>query len=410
MSTEFTVVVDPDSGSGVDYSSLNAAEAGIQTDLTVATTLVFAHGGITGSLSDNDSLTGQTSGATGTLVHASSSQILIESISGTFQSGEQIYETENVNYVTSSDAGDDAIVDITGRCTGGTADTTTTTVNGSTTSATNYIKIRTDSGESYRHNGTYQTGNKYRLELTDAFALQIQDQYVRVEGIQVQITRTTGGSTAGIAINSLADAAGEIWISHNIVKNVGDNRSVGIFPSANIGATARTIKIWDNAVFDWTESGQVPSQIRVNSTTWSAYIYNNTVYGGYYGIRQSAGTLVAKNNIVQGSANNAYQGTFDAASDYNISDDATDPGGANDQNNVTLTFINLGGRNFHLDAGDTEAIGGGEDLDPDGDGFLNVTDDIDGDARDATNPDVGADEFVAVAAGVEIFRRRIEGY
>jgi len=95
--------------SGGDYSSLALWEAAMQTDLTVNTTRVFSHGGITGTIADTDSVTGLTSGATADVVHATSSEILLENISGTFQSGEQIFVAYNYDYVTSSNAGNPAI-------------------------------------------------------------------------------------------------------------------------------------------------------------------------------------------------------------------------------------------------------------------------------------------------------------
>jgi hypothetical protein len=64
----------------------------------------------------------------------------------------------------------------------------------------------------------------------------------------------------------------------------------------------------------------------------------------------------------------------------------------------SVTFENQGGSDYHLDAAETIAMDNGEDLDPDGDGYLNITDDIDGDARDSSTPDIGADEMAAVGA------------
>ena len=52
------------------------------------------------------------------------------------------------------------------RCTGGTADTSVS-IDGWTTSSTQYIKIWTDPAESYRHAGVYpSSGNIYRMSTT----------------------------------------------------------------------------------------------------------------------------------------------------------------------------------------------------------------------------------------------------
>jgi hypothetical protein len=81
------------------------------------------------------------------------------------------------------------------RCTGGTADSTAVLVDGWTTSATQYVKIWTDPAESYRHDGTYQTGNKYRLALSraDGFLLESTESYTQVIGLQIYNTTTSTG-------------------------------------------------------------------------------------------------------------------------------------------------------------------------------------------------------------------------
>ena len=70
--------------SGGDYSTLNAWQASNHCDLTASGTKVFSHQGITGTINDGDSVTGQTSGATGIGTHVTSTQILIKDISGSF--------------------------------------------------------------------------------------------------------------------------------------------------------------------------------------------------------------------------------------------------------------------------------------------------------------------------------------
>lgn len=107
--TDFDISV---CNSGCDYVSYNTVKTAVGgKNLTDA--VVLSHSGISGSMPDGSSVTGGTSGATGTAVHVSSNQICIYGITGTFQSGEEIYETDGVNYVTSSSAPDSANVIIT---------------------------------------------------------------------------------------------------------------------------------------------------------------------------------------------------------------------------------------------------------------------------------------------------------
>src|SRR4030042_1033944 len=106
MATEF---INKLRASGDDYSLIQTWCDAVKADLTSAATKVFSHGGIVGSMPDGAAVTGANSGATGTLCHATSGQVLIKTISGTFQSGEQVYKDAGTNYVTISSAGDSAI-------------------------------------------------------------------------------------------------------------------------------------------------------------------------------------------------------------------------------------------------------------------------------------------------------------
>ena len=97
MATQFISTIKSSSG---DYASITAWEAATQCDLTSAATKVFSHGAITGTIADGSSVTGLTSGATGTCAHCSSGQILITGISGTFQNAEVVYQTLGVNFIS----------------------------------------------------------------------------------------------------------------------------------------------------------------------------------------------------------------------------------------------------------------------------------------------------------------------
>jgi hypothetical protein len=124
------------------------------------------------------------------------------------------------------------------------------------------------------------------------------------------------------------------------------------------------------------------------------------VTGVGIGITDSVGdvSLYLKNNIVQGAVTNYSITSFTTLSTAtNISEDATSPDAS--FRSKVVTFENEGADDFHLGSGDSEARGNGTDLSTDGDGQLNISDDIDGDARSAW--DIGADEFVA-AGGISI--------
>ena len=168
--------------SGGDFSSLSSWEStlsdGGNMDLTAATTKVFSHSGISGSISAGSTVTGETSEATGTAVYTTSSQILIKSISGTFQSGEDV-EVDASNYVTISSNGDSPIVvaKIDGAWT--SADSTGVTISGWTTGANNYIKIYTTAAA--RHDGT--PGSGYRLTSSTSKTIHDYEAYIRIDGL-----------------------------------------------------------------------------------------------------------------------------------------------------------------------------------------------------------------------------------
>lgn len=265
-------------------------------------------------------------------------------------------------------------------------DTTGVIVDGWTTDATRYLRIYTPASE--RHDGKWNTG-KYRLKTTDALPLWLAEGFIRVEGLQIEVNRTIAGTTNGVDVQS-GGSAGEIRISASIVRSTGSvNNGIGM----DIGvASGSVVKTWNNIIYDFTRSGYYSASIKFNASGSTLYAYNNTLYGGYINLDAVAGTVIAKNNIAQGSQSNDYNGTF-TSSNYNISGDATSTGGANDKINTTVSFVDLTNRDFHLAASDTAAKDAGTDLS--GDANLAFSDDIDSQTRTGTW-DIGADEYVVV--------------
>lgn len=199
MATAFNVSVAP---SGGDYTSLQSAIAANACDLTAAATKVFSHGAITGTMSANTAVVGVISGATGTCVVCTTSQILIKSITGTFQSGEVVYETLGTNLITISNAGDSPSLSFNISGTWVSADTTTVNITGYTTNSTNSISIAT-SGSAKNTTGIYST-SFYRLEHSgsgvDIFA--INNDNITITGLQVkQTSNGFGFSTVKINAN-----------------------------------------------------------------------------------------------------------------------------------------------------------------------------------------------------------------
>jgi hypothetical protein len=394
--TEFISVIDPDNGSGTDYTSLSAWEAANQSSLTSATTLVIAGSLTRGTITDGTAIIQTTTGATAFCVHHTSTQMLISALSGTPNATDTWYPIVNGNDATNAwtptDAGDNVIAVAKCRSTAGTADTTAVTIDGWTTSATNYIKIWTDPGENYRHQGVWDEG-KYRLSITSGNAMTILENYIRIEGLQVYNSDLTYGD--GIRF----DGGGELWIYQSILQGN---------PSATDGCRGvyldsmydGTVKIYNNVMYGWNSNDIYYQYLANVSSSATLYIYNNTFYGGNeHGLNLVDGTkdvVFLKNNISYDSGSNDYNlSNSSITSSNNLSSDATSPDAA--YQNQIVHFTDEVNDDFHLDSADTGARNQGTILyDSGDDANLNFTTDVDNNTRldSAGTWDIGADEAI----------------
>lgn len=394
MPTWFDATVD--TGGTGDYSSLNSWEAAITAgtiSLLTSATKVFAHGGITGAMADNTAVTGKTSGATGTSQITTSGQILIKSIGATpFSSGEQVYQTLDTNFVDISDAGDSVKVRAKCQCTDGNADTTPTTITGITNAPANPVKVWTDPAESYRHDGKWSTGNKYRVvaSASSGGMIRFSCRAGISEGLQVHNTHPTG---SGSGLYHSTSELCEISECITRLDSTGSG-SKGIYlivakPNANL-------RIWNNVVYNG--GGKGIQLITPPDSGWTMAIYNNTVVDvGSKGIivtdAVGDGSLYLKNNVVFNTGDD-YDITVFTVRNYtnNMGEDA-DFGSTNYKQTSqagTDIFEDYDNDDFHLKAG-SDALLNGTDLSTDPDGVLSFDDDIDGDTRTGTW-DIGADQ------------------
>ena len=327
MATEVVKIVDPDNGSGTDYTSLSAWEAGEQGDLTGAR---------------------------------------------------------------------DEIAVAKCRCTGGTADTTACEVNGWTTSSTCYIKIWTDPTESYRHNGTWQTGNKYRL-YADTMLLYVPGaDHVIIDGLQFGLPPGGGNVVCLGTINM----TGWAYIRNNVVWGGTSCSNAG-----GISVWSSNQYIYNNIIYDFADnSGSSYHGIKQEAEfPYPNCFYNNTIVNCYEGIRTANaggnGYDAIKNNILY-NCTTPIIGTFAAGSGYNATEDASlgasysvSGGATGDHTSHTFSFV--GAADFHLQASDTGARGLGANLY--NDALCPFQTDIDGQDRGGSGAqwDIGADEYVA---------------
>lgn len=249
------------------------------------------------------------------------------------------------------------------------ADNTAVVINGWTTSTTDRVVIYTPTatsevGTTQRHAGVYST-SAYRLEITSSgIGISIPSasptEHIEFIGLQILINGTA--STSAIFAT---DVTGEMIVSHSVIRGADGGTTGGAHHrgiSWESGSTG-TLKAYNNIIYDFiTASTANDHAIRAAGTT--AYAYNNTVYNCATGYARGGGTFVAKNDIAQ-ACTDGFNGTFDAASDDNVSDLASDAPGANSDNSTTVTFVSTASDNFKLDSGDTGAKDKATDLSSD---------------------------------------------
>lgn len=252
------------------------------------------------------------------------------------------------------------------------------TIDGWTTGTSNYITIIVDSDR--RHDGKWNTG-KYRIECTGgSYGFQILEDYVRIEGIQVE-------STYRRTINYTG--SGEFHLSHSIVRTDNTYSLGGIQIN-----TSGTVKIWNNIIYGY---GTNKGAYGLNIANCTAYVHANTVVDCFTaGITHLSATVYVSNNLVFNCTDD-YNGSM--SGNNNAYSEGTDPV----SNGVDISgyagtdiFVDYTNDDFHIKSG-TTLENGGTDLDSHAN--CPVTDDIDGDTRHATTPDIGADE--AVSGGTE---------
>jgi hypothetical protein len=267
------------------------------------------------------------------------------------------------------------------------ADTDAVTINGWETSSTTFIKIYTPNdtakevNQSQRHSGVWDDG-KYRLEVPDSAVLNINESYVRIDGMQINVTFSVGLYTP------VFDPSSDIIISNNIIKGSGGFLSTNHYGIAGNSSS----KIWNNIVYGFKGTG-VNGALKLGGLAGNNYyVYNNTIYDSSYGIERDTGTVFAMNNISQ-NCTDGYWGTFDATSENNISNvsqaDADSVNNSFDGYKI-VQFVDATNNDFRLSESDTVARDAGTSTPV----IASVSDaiyDIQGTPRGAAW-DIGADE------------------
>ena len=271
-------------------------------------------------------------------------------------------------------------------------DTTTAYLSGISSTAINDITIFT-SGDA-RHEGVWDS-SKYIIS-HNYITVRIYNAYVTVDGLQMH----KNSREYGWAYYMNKNESG-IVVKNNIIKGAGgtytSNNYAGIrvyYPSGRY-----KVLIYNNIVYDFYGTANDSGCIDTYLPSVGGLIANNTVYNCSVGINGN-GDLI--NNISYNNRLN-YRAGNGNLSDKNISSDATEPDYGTNYTNVTLSFVSTTAteEDFHLAAGDTEAMDLGTTLD------AYFIADIDGDSRPQGSAwDIGADEYVALGGGDDGIRTK----
>lgn len=271
-------------------------------------------------------------------------------------------------------------------------DTTAFTIDGSTTDATRYLRIYAAAG--------CEAGMPWRAS-TDAYqlspagsgavprALYVSDSYTRVERIQIEVRGNAVGASLSILYTDQPSRFLGCYFRQNGTDTGGYGRGGVVFEGEAIVVNCVCADVV-------SASGSPGDAFHAADPFTGVRFYNCTAVNSDRGFRRNAGTAVAKNCLAYNNSGLDFSGTFDAASDYNASEDTTAPG-TNARVSQTFAFVNAAGGDWHLAIGDAGAKDFGTDLSADANYAFN--DDFDGVIR-ASLWDIGADEVSGVGTPV----------
>lgn len=383
MATEFISTLR---SSGGDYATMTAWEAAVQCNLTSASTLVFA-GTRTGTVGDAASVTGANSGATGTVIHCTATQLLLTVTSGTFQSAEAI-EVDGSNYFTTSDAGDSAIAVLECYNDWASGLDDIVVINGWGVGATNYIAVRTANGSgtqgSNTHNGTPESGFYIAASNGGDAVVQSWQRYTKFIGLEIKNTYV--GSWGPIALRLYSTALVDRCICR-VPNSSTDARAIDL-------AATHTGTLIQNSVFICDTKALWASGWTANAGS----IYNS-VFDGEFVLRNAYEVTVASitNCVVVAGGwfiNDATVSTASNNASFNYS--TYPPPGSNPytSNVVSGDFVDAANDDFHLASG-SGLIGQGANL------YSDFQFDVDGDEWPDTGAwDIGFDYYVSAGGDI----------
>jgi hypothetical protein len=275
------------------------------------------------------------------------------------------------------------------------ADTTAVVIDGFTTSAVYYVNIYTVSPA--RHAGIWST-SKYILAVSGGIGIDVEDNYVTIDGLQISVTDTANVYGIG-GTGALSTGANRIVISNNIIK--GPNTSSNGFYGIASQGTDCNYYVYNCVVYGFGTTNT--RALLQNGTTTTMSLYSSTIISGDYCIRCLAGTITAKNVYAGGGTTEDWYGVGSGITCTTcMSSDAATRAGVTKSialNTTNFTNVTYATADYHVPLG-SALIGVGTDTSGDA-APMNFTTDIDGETRSGTW-DIGADEYIAAGGAAMI--------
>jgi len=392
--TEFICDIKP---SGGDYTSVASWHSAVQCNLISAGTRVYT-GTVSGAIADGATVvlyrSGVSQGVTGTVTHATASQVLVKNITNTGFSilAGDVWRVDASNYFTLSALGDSAIAVARIGGTWTNASLSGFLIDGfRDTSSTNYVKIYTT--PEARHDGKWNH-SAYRVDATNTQQglIKIENDYVELDGIQVhQVTDATFGQVYTVW------STGRCTVLKNMIVWGEDTYGNSFHGVSKSGINSPALTIYNSIVY-----GDYDWGIEALHESTDLYAYNCTVFvpialGAF---AQRHGDIYAYNcyAYAPGTSNCYYDQDVGAAGDFHLyrsasADGTGSPGLTNIVPSMTngayFVSTNAGSQDFHIKVSSV-FISAGTNL------TSLYTNDIDGDVR--SSPwDIGADEFSSIS-------------
>lgn len=239
-------------------------------------------------------------------------------------------------------------------------DTTVFTIDGWTTDATRYISIIADSTA---YSNGYFDSTKYYLAAQPGSGTAIitnLEAFVRIDGIQMQLTMVTESGTNCIKVGDLG-TTGDVRIGHCLFKGIvaGGNGSASAVAGADANNGQCQVTIYDSVAFEFYDVSFPNSNVAAGfaNSFSNMKMYNCTTFNcntGYFvagtTFKSTAVNCLGYNNAVNSNYLDFSASTRFQNSSNNASTDASAPGTSalTSQTSGNINFISIASANSNF--------------------------------------------------------------